>query len=120
MMRIATLTRIHVSQAKLDMKEKNMLALAGSCALIVSANSFIVAVDIVGNVTDASGQALSGSKNCLADQSGRTLGDTVTDQSGRYAIEDLRPGLYNIKLEPASSNLKGDTAVGYVDARASQ
>jgi Carboxypeptidase regulatory-like domain len=95
--------------------KKSMLAFVAACSVAVSVSSFAIAADIVGIVMDASGQAVNGSKISVADESGRIAGNAVTDQRGRYAIEGLRPGQYDIKLEPASANLKGDTAVGYLD-----
>jgi hypothetical protein len=97
--------------------KKNILALAAGCALAVSVGSFAVAADIVGTVTDASGQALNGSKISVADQSGRIAGNATTDQQGRYVIGGLRPGQYDITLDPATANLKGDTAVSYLNDR---
>jgi Carboxypeptidase regulatory-like domain len=96
---------------------KTTIVLAGVCALVVSAGSFAIAADIVGTVMDAGGQAVAGSKVSAADQSGQTVGDATTDQQGRYVISGLRPGQYDIKLDPAAANLKGDTAVSYVDAK---
>jgi carboxypeptidase family protein len=96
---------------------KTTIVLAGVCALVVSAGSFAIAADIVGTVMDAGGQAVAGSKVSAADQSGQTAGDATTDQQGHYVISGLRPGQYDIKLDPAAANLKGDTAVSYVDAK---
>ena len=95
--------------------KKTTLVLAAGCALVVSVGSLAFAADIVGTVMDASGQALNGSKVSAADQSGKVAGDAITDQQGRYVISGLRPGQYDIKLDPAAANLKGDTAVSYVD-----
>lgn len=97
--------------------KKTTLGLAAGCALVVSVGSFAFAADIVGTVMDASGQAVNGSKVSAADQSGKIAGDAITDQQGRYVISGLRPGQYDIKLDPAIANLKGDTAVSYVDAK---
>jgi hypothetical protein len=97
--------------------KKTTLVLAAGCALVVSVGSFAFAADIVGTVMDASGQAVNGSKVSAADQSGQIAGNAVTDQQGRYVISGLRPGQYDIKLDPATANLKGDTAVSYVDAK---
>ena len=97
--------------------KKTMLVLAAGCGLLASAGSFAIAADIVGTVMDAGGLAVSGSKVSAADQSGQTVGDATTDQQGRYVISGLRPGQYDIKLDPAAANLKGDTAVSYVDAK---
>ena len=97
--------------------KKTILALAGCTLAIGLASSFAIAADIVGTVTDASGQAVSGSKISVADQSGQIAGDAITDRQGRYAITGLQPGEYDIKLDPATANLKGDTAVSYLDNR---
>lgn len=96
---------------------KTTIVLAGVCALVASAGSFAIAADIVGTVMDAGGQAVAGSKVSAADQSGQIAGDATTDQQGRYVISGLRPGQYDIKLDPGTANLKGDTAVSYVDAK---
>jgi len=93
------------------------LVLASGSVLVASVASFAVAADIVGTVVDASGQAVNGSKVSAADQSGQIAGNAITDLQGRYAISGLRPGQYDIKLDPAAANLKGDTAVSYVDAK---
>jgi Carboxypeptidase regulatory-like domain len=95
--------------------KKTTLVLAAGCALAMGISSFAIAADIVGTVMDASGQAVNGSKVSAADQSGKIAGDAITDQQGRYVISGLRPGQYDIKLDPAVANLKGDTAVSYVD-----
>lgn len=97
--------------------KKAMHVLAAGCALVMSLGSFAMAADIVGTVVDASGQAVNGSKVSAADRSGQIAGDAITDQQGRYVISGLRPGQYDIKLDPAVANLKGDTAVSYVDAK---
>jgi carboxypeptidase family protein len=97
--------------------KKSMLAFVAACSVAVSVSSFAIAADIVGIVMDASGQAVNGSKISVADESGRIAGNAVTDQQGRYAIGGLRPGQYDIKLDPATANLKGDTAVSYLDAK---
>jgi hypothetical protein len=97
--------------------KKTTFVLAAGCALAIGVGSFAFAADIVGTVTDASGQAVNGSKVSAADQSGQIAGNAVTDQQGRYVISGLRPGQYDIKLDPATANLKGDTAVSYVDAK---
>jgi hypothetical protein len=97
--------------------KKTMLVLAAGCALAMSIGSFAFAADIVGTVMDASGQAVNGSKVSAADQRGQIAGNATTDQQGRYVISGLRPGQYDIKLDPATANLKGDTAVSYVDAK---
>jgi Carboxypeptidase regulatory-like domain len=96
---------------------KTMLLLTAGCALAVSVGSAATAADIVGTVMDASGQAVNGSKVSAVDRSGQTAGNATTDLQGRYVIGGLRPGQYDIKLEPASANLKGDTAVSYVDSK---
>ena len=97
--------------------KKATLVLAAGCALVMSLKSFATAAEIVGTVVDASGQAVNGSKVIAADRSGQIAGDAITDQQGRYVISGLRPGQYDIKLDPAVANLKGDTAVSYVDAK---
>jgi len=96
---------------------KVVLGVAFGCALMAGAGPFAIAADIVGTVMDSSGQAVAGSNVSAADQSGQTVGDATTDQQGRYVISGLRPGQYDIKLDPAAANLKGDTAVSYVDAK---
>jgi hypothetical protein len=96
--------------------KKTLLGLAAGCAL-VSVGSFAVAADIVGTVVDASGLAVNGFKVSVADQSGQIAGNAITDLQGRYVIGGLRPGQYDIKLDPATANLKGDTAVSYVNAK---
>lgn len=95
--------------------KKTMLVLAAGCSLMMSVGKVVLAADIVGTVVDASGSAVVGSKVSVADQSGRIAGDAITDQQGRYAIQGLRPGQYDIKLDPASADLKGSTAVSYVN-----
>jgi hypothetical protein len=97
--------------------KKATLVLAAGCALVVSVGSFAFAAEIVGTVIDAGGQAVSGSKVSAADQSGQIAGNATTNQQGRYVISGLRPGQYDIKLDPATANLKGDTAVSYVDSK---
>ena len=96
---------------------KTTLVLAAGCALAIGVGSFAFAADIVGTVMDASGQGVNGSKVSAVDRSGQTAGNATTDLQGRYVIGGLRPGQYDIKLEPASANLKGDTAVTYVDSK---
>ena len=97
--------------------KRNLLASAAVCVLVVGVGSLAIAADIVGTVMDASGQAVTGSKISVADETGRILGNATTDRQGRYTIEGLRPGQYDIKLDPASATLKGQTAVGYLDAK---
>ncbi|MGC2493596.1 carboxypeptidase-like regulatory domain-containing protein [Candidatus Binatus sp.] len=60
---------------------------------------------------------MPGSKVSAADQGGHIAGDATTNKQGCYVISGLRPGQYDIKLDPCTANLKGDTAVSYVDAK---
>jgi Carboxypeptidase regulatory-like domain len=96
---------------------KTMLVLAAGCALAMAIRSFAIAADIVGTVMDASGHVVNGSKISAADQRGQIAGNAITDQQGRYVISGLRPGQYDIKLDPAAANLQGNTAVSYVDGK---
>lgn len=97
--------------------KKTILVWAAGCALAISVASFAIAADIVGSVIDAGGNAVPNSKISIANQAGQVSGQAVTDQQGRYAVGGLPDGQYNITLDPAGANSRGDTAVSYLGAK---
>lgn len=54
---------------------------------------------ILGTLTDASGAAVSGATITVTDTQRGTSRTAVTDESGGYAVPDLQPGIYKIRVD---------------------
>jgi hypothetical protein len=66
---------------------------------------------IVGTVVDAQQNPVSGIKIVIKDPSGKVLSETVTDGEGRYSLENLTPGQYQLTLDPIQPPFQGETVV---------
>ena len=71
--------------------------------------------DVVGNVTDTGGHAVSGVKILVQDTTGKAAGEATTDAAGHYEIGNLLPNAYDYTLNPGTTGFKSGTAVSYLD-----
>jgi hypothetical protein len=95
--------------------KKSVLALIAGCALTVGAVSAALCAEIVGNVLDASGNAVPGVRVSTTTRDGQAVATAVTDGQGDYAIGDLSSGLYYVTLSPpAGSDVRGQSVATYV------
>ena len=66
---------------------------------------------IVGTVVDTQGKPVAGVKIVAQDTSGKVVGETVADAEGRYKLEKLPAGQYNLTLDPITTSFLGETVV---------
>ena len=69
------------------------------------------AARIVGAVVDTQGKPVGGVKIIALDTSGKAVAETVADAEGRYNLEELLAGQYNLTLDPAETSFLGETVV---------
>jgi hypothetical protein len=69
------------------------------------------ATSIVGTVVDSQGKPVAGVKIIAQDTSGKVVGETVADAEGRYKLEKLLAGQYNLTLDPITTSFLGETVV---------
>jgi len=79
--------------------------LAGVAALAIGRAA--CASEIVGRVVDFGGRPVAGETVVLRIMSSTRRQQVLTDAQGRYAIDDLKPGVYVLYL-------RGQSAVAYV------
>jgi hypothetical protein len=85
-------------------------------ALILSSNAWCAMVS--GNVTEESGKGVAGVKISIADPtSGKTIGQAVTDASGKYQIPGITPGTYDFAFDPIATGFKPGAATTGVPNR---
>ncbi|MBM3811862.1 MAG: TonB-dependent receptor [Acidimicrobiia bacterium] len=70
-------------------------ALVILCAATTSAQTELAI--LTGSVTDQSGAALSGAAVTAVNQATNLTASTVTNETGRYSLPSLRPGLYRVE-----------------------
>jgi hypothetical protein len=87
--------------------KKLIAVLSMATALIAAAAASAPCGDVVGEISDALGQPISGTQISVASSSGATVGRTVTGNDGAYAFRGLQPGAYTI-------NSNGKSVVTYV------
>lgn len=66
---------------------------------------------ITGTVIDSAHKPIAGSKIKVQDLSGKVLQESVSDAEGHYCLENLPEGQYELTMEPAEAELKGNTVV---------
>jgi len=66
---------------------------------------------IVGTVVDTQGKPVAGVKIVAQDTSGKVIAETVADAEGRYQLEELLAGQYNLTLDPVNTSFLGETVV---------
>lgn len=81
----------------------------------LSCTSFICTgartTNIAGFVLDPKKNPVSGIQVAARDSTGKVIREAITDAKGRYCLADLRPGEYNIIVNPGKSGFKGDTVI---------
>lgn len=88
------------------MRKLTTMALA-SGALILGYGATGLAAEIVGTIANPAGAPISGITVSAQNRAGATVGVSVSDGTGRYAIQGIAPGIYILMA-------KGQTAVAYV------
>lgn len=66
---------------------------------------------IGGTVLNPQLNPVPGVKISVRDPSGKTVGEAVTDAGGRYCLENVAAGQYQLNLDPLLSPFKGETVV---------
>lgn len=69
---------------------------------------------IAGTVIDAQRHPVANAKISVKDPSGKILNEAVTDAEGRYCLENLAGGRYELMLEPPQTGFQGETVVASV------
>ncbi len=69
---------------------------------------------------DEDAAPLAGVRMLLLDDAGRTVAETVTDATGRYAFEQLRPGIYTVEQVQPGTVFDGGQRAGTAGGDASQ
>lgn len=64
-----------------------------------------------GTVLNPQLNPVPGVKIGVRDPSGKTIGEVVTDAKGRYCLENVPIGQYQLDLDPLHSPFKGETVV---------
>ncbi len=64
-----------------------------------------------GTVLNPQMNPVPGVKISVRDPSGKTVGEVVTDAEGRYCLENIAAGQYQLKLDPLLSLFRGETVV---------
>ncbi|MEW6270544.1 MAG: carboxypeptidase-like regulatory domain-containing protein [Thermodesulfobacteriota bacterium] len=90
-------------------------ALAALLALPAAASA-ADGVYVGGTVADATGAPVAGVELELVDASGKLAGKATTGDNGGYALPCVPTGRYTLRLDPASSGVKGDTVAAPVGA----
>jgi hypothetical protein len=72
--------------------------------------------EIVGKVADGDGTPISDVKVAVNDAAGVTIGSTSTNNRGVFAVRNLAPGDYFIKLQPLTGGWLGGVAAFHVPA----
>jgi Carboxypeptidase regulatory-like domain len=88
------------------MRKLTTMALA-SGALILAYAATGLAAEIVGTIVDLAGAPISGVTVSAQNRAGITVGVSVSDATGKYAIQGIASGIYILMA-------KGQTAVAYV------
>jgi hypothetical protein len=76
-------------------------------ALILAYAATGLAAEIVGTIVNPAGAPISGITVSAQNRAGATVGVSVSDGTGKYAIQGIAPGIYILMA-------KGQTAVAYV------
>ncbi len=88
---------------------RKLVALS-SYALLLGYAAAGLSADIVGTTVDPAGSPIPGVTVSVQNQAGAAIGASVSDETGKYAIHGLPPGIYTLIA-------KGQTAVAYVGDR---
>src|SRR5271168_588903 len=94
--------RVRLGKRRKSMKRlgKSMwlaVLLAGALVTILSPNAAAQGGSIVGTILDINGKPWFGlGVQCVSDQGAKQ--DAKTDVEGRYAIRNLRPGVYDVTI----------------------
>ena len=72
--------------------------------------------EIVGKVADGQGTPITDVKVAVNDAAGVTIGRTSTNNRGVFAVRNLAPGDYFIKLQPLTGGSLGGVAAFQVPA----
>jgi hypothetical protein len=78
-----------------------------SGALLLGCAAVGLSAGIVGTIVNPAGVPISGITVSVQNQAGAAIGMSVSDPTGKYAIQGLAPGVYILLT-------KGETAVAYV------
>ena len=72
--------------------------------------------EIVGKVADGQGTPITDVKVAVNNAAGATVGTTTTNNRGVFAVRNLSPGDYFIRLQPLTGGSLGDVAAFHVPA----
>jgi Carboxypeptidase regulatory-like domain len=72
----------------------------------------VAVVEVAGHVTDPTGQAIVGAQVKITEVDKHQVHTAVTDNTGRYALQELPPGAY--RLEVSAPGFKGYSQTGIV------
>ena len=72
--------------------------------------------EIVGKVADGQGTPITDVKVAVNNAAGATVGTTTTNNRGVFAVRNLAPGDYFIRLQPLTGGSLGDIAAFHVPA----
>jgi len=67
--------------------------------LVSSAVQGADGVKVTGRVTDPQGSSVAGAKLTLTTSSGSTVGETVADEHGDFALQSIEPGTYTVTAQ---------------------
>ena len=85
---------------------KRFLSLTAAI-LLLGMTSSAQAVEILGRVTTARGQAIGSIRVTVTDKSGTVISSSITDADGAYEIKGVTPGRYEIELLPLTGGSLG-------------
>jgi hypothetical protein len=73
--------------------------------------------ELTGMVRDASGAAVGGATVTVTDGAGRTAGTSIADQAGRYGVDGLAPGMYDVTTQAPGFERRTLRAVNVIPSR---
>jgi hypothetical protein len=91
-----------------------VLAVVLSCMMPAMAMGEAGTTALMGMVRNNQNQPVSGVKILAKVSSGQIVSEGTTDGLGRYAVDNLPAGRYQLTLDPANSPYKGQTVVSAV------
>lgn len=86
-------------------------------ALLISANTPLpvlagqMPVSVVGIVSDVAGKPVTTAKVIIKDSAGKSLDEAATTSQGRYRLNSLTPGRYQLTLASIGAPFKEETVV---------
>jgi len=91
-----------------------VLAVVLSCIMPAAVMGGAGSAVLIGMVRNNQNQPVSGLKVIAKVSSGQVVSEGTTDGLGRYAVQNLPAGRYQLTLDPANSPYKGQTVVSAV------